>query len=67
MFEVGDLVTLKDNDQFRGTVLAVTGWQIVHLDVSEWAGETGGYRGRDGVLDKTSYPQSRLIKVGEEL
>ena len=23
-------------------------------------------RGRDGVLDKTSYPQSRLIKVGEE-
>ena len=66
MFEPGDTTTLKDNKEFRGRVIAITGCGTVHLEVLEWAGETGGYRGRDGVLNKTRYPQSRLEKVKEE-
>ncbi|MBC8493010.1 MAG: hypothetical protein H8D43_04415 [Chloroflexi bacterium] len=58
--EVGDTVTLRGNAKFRARVLAVTSWGIVHLDVLDWAGEVGGYRGRDGVLSKTSYPESQL-------
>jgi len=61
--ELGDTVTLKDNEEFRGVIIAITGWGDVHLEVLDWAGETGGYRGRDGVLSKTRYPQSRLEKV----
>jgi len=63
MFEVGDTVTLKDNTAFRAKVLAITGWGHVHLEVLEWAGETVGYRGRNGVLSKTSYHKSQLEKV----
>ena len=63
MIEVGCTVTLKDNEKFRGVVLAVTGWQQVYLKVLNWAGETGGFRGQSGVLDRTVYPQSRLEKV----
>ena len=66
MFEIHDIVTLKDNKEFRGVVLAVTGWQQVYLKVLEWAGETGGFRGQSGVLDRTVYPQSRLEKVAED-
>lgn len=63
MLEPGDAVTLKDDRDFRGRVLAVSGWGNVFLDVINWSRQTGGYRGRDGVLNKTRYPKSRLEKV----
>lgn len=63
MFEVGDTVTLKDDRNFRGEVLAISGWGGVFLEVLNWGWQTGGYRGRDGILSKTRYPESRLEKV----
>jgi len=67
MFEIGDSVTLKDDPDFRATVLAVSGWGQVYLDVQNWSFQTGGYRDRRGVLCQTRYSQSRLVKVEEEL
>jgi len=63
---VGDTVTLKDNPAFRGEVRAVSDWGRVFTKVQEWGGETGGFRGQDGVLDMTSYPVTQLVKVEEE-
>jgi len=65
MIEVGDTVTLKDNRKFRGEVRAVSDWGRVFTKVQEWGGETGGFRGQDGVLDMTSYPVTQLVKVEE--
>jgi len=63
--EVGDIVTLKDNPTFRGEVKAVSDWGRVFTKVQEWGGETGGFRGQDGVLDMASYPVTQLEKVKE--
>ncbi|MBC8445775.1 MAG: hypothetical protein H8D74_01110 [Chloroflexi bacterium] len=65
MFEPGDIVTLKDDHDFRGQVLAISGWGDVFLEVAAWGLQTGGYRGQDGVLSKTRYPQGKLEKVME--
>ena len=64
--QVGNTVTLKNDHEFRGRVLAITGWQQVYLKVLEWAGETGGFRGQSGVLDRTVYPASQLEMVSND-
>ena len=64
-FEPGDTVILKDDHNFRGRVLAVSGRGNVFIEVVDWGFQTGGYRGRNGVLSKTQYPQSRLLKAEE--
>ena len=67
--EIGDIITLKDDDEFRGQVEGVSGWGLVFVKVTEWGnqGSSQGYRSRTGVLDSARFPMAQVMKIEKEV